>query len=304
VSGFEAPCGVLLVDKPSGMTSHDVVAVIRRAADIKRVGHGGTLDPMATGLLVVLVGSATRLGRFFLEGDKTYRATIAFGAETDTHDAEGGVVETAPVPPAVTDAATASEFVAGLVGEHEQQPPAFSAVKVDGRKSYELAREGRAHELEPRTIAIRAATLAGIDPATPSWDVELSVSKGTYVRALARDVGRAMETRAHLSALRRVASGRAHLDDAHALDTVESAARAGDLEDLFVPAAPMLDMPIVDLDDESAQDVTHGRTLALDEAPRAERTLVALTHSSRLAAVYVAQDGILRAEVVLPGGCA
>ena len=211
--------GILAIDKPAGMTSHDVVDRVRRVTGERRVGHAGTLDPMATGLLVVLVGPATRLAPYLTAAEKTYDARIVFGAETDTDDAEGRVTATAPVPDEVGDPFFAAGTVASLVGTHEQVPPAFSAIKRGGVTAYEAARKGEALELEPRTIEVDRRRLLGVECVGEyAWDVEFAVSKGTYIRALARDLGRALDTAAHLGALRRTRSGTLALAQAHTLE--------------------------------------------------------------------------------------
>jgi len=182
--------GVLCIDKPQGPTSHDVVATVRRATGEGRVGHAGTLDPMATGLLVVLIGPATRLEPFLSSASKSYHATVRFGAETDTDDAEGSVTQTAAVPEAAFDPEVARAAVAELLGESSQMPPAYSAIKVDGTVAHRAARAGTPIELKPRLITVYEAALVDTDRVVSTWTVDVTVSKGTYVRALARDLGR------------------------------------------------------------------------------------------------------------------
>ena len=216
---------VVGVDKPSGMTSHDVVNRCRRIFGEKRVGHTGTLDPLASGVLPICIGPATRLGAYLTGHDKAYRATIAFGVGTDTDDCEGAVTRTAPVPVEVGDRAFAEQFVAQMVGPQKQLPPAYSAIKVNGKKSYEAAREGHIIELSPRDIEVyQAALLAvreGNGDALPEWDVEFRVSKGTYIRALARDMGLRLGCPAHLSGLRRLEVGGLQLDECVSLEALE-----------------------------------------------------------------------------------
>ncbi len=201
--------GILLVDKPEGMTSHDVVAIVRRATGEGRVGHAGTLDPAATGLLVVLVGPATRLEPYLSSATKSYEATIAFGAATDTDDADGAVIATSPVPTEVGDPVYARALLARLLGDSEQMPPTYSAIKTAGEVAHRVARAGGEVVVRPRAIRVDEARLLDVDPETESWRVAFTVSKGTYIRALARDVGLAADTHAHLSGLTRTNSGRA-----------------------------------------------------------------------------------------------
>lgn len=216
---------VVGVDKPSGMTSHDVVNRCRRIFGERRVGHAGTLDPLASGVLAVCVGPATRLDAYLAGHDKRYEVRIAFGAATDTDDADGEVTRTAPVPDELLDPFFATAFVASLVGRHKQLPPVYSAVKVGGRKACDEARKGRIISLEPRDIEVYDARLLAVNGADglqpPSWDVAFHVSKGTYIRSLARDIGAAVDCPAHVGALRRVAAGRLALDECVTLETLE-----------------------------------------------------------------------------------
>ena len=224
--GQSGKCLLLAVDKPTGMTSHDVVNSCRRIFGERRVGHTGTLDPLATGLLPICVGPATRLDKYLVGHDKTYRVTIGFGFETVTDDICGEVSAEAPVDAILYDRPHAASFVEGLVGAHEQTPPRYSAVKVNGVKSYEAARRGGAVELESRTIVIRDAQLMGVfeEPATGvlCWDAVFTVSKGTYIRSLARDIGRMLGTRAHVRGLRRLSAGSLSVDEAVTIETLEA----------------------------------------------------------------------------------
>lgn len=210
------------VDKPAGMTSHDAVGACRRIFGERRVGHTGTLDPMATGVLPVLVGSATRLSSYLTGHDKVYEARIAFGASTDTDDAQGEVVRERPVPPEVGDTGFALSVLGRFTGAQKQIPPVYSALKRGGKKACDEARKGNVIELDPRDIAVHDARLLRIDDALGpvTWDVRFAVSKGTYIRSLARDIGRACGTEAHLSALRRVASGSICIDECVSLETL------------------------------------------------------------------------------------
>lgn len=194
--------GILLVDKPAGMTSHDVVDVVRRALGTRKVGHAGTLDPLATGLLVLGVGRATRLLRFLGDLPKTYEGTGVLGVRTTTLDAEGEVTATAPVEVSREELERAC---AALEGESLQRPPAYSAVKVGGRKLYEAARRGERLEAEPRRIRVDRFEVLAFDP--PRFDFRVTCSGGTYVRVLVADVGEALGCGAHLGALRRTAIG-------------------------------------------------------------------------------------------------
>ncbi len=296
--------GILIVDKPSGITSHDVVSAVRRATGERRVGHAGTLDPAATGVLVVLVGPATRLAPLLTAAVKSYDARIVFGTRTDTDDAEGAVVEKASVPAAFTNTDYATAVVAGLVGIGEQTPPAYSAIKRDGRVSHRVARAGGSVELEPRTFEIFDASLSGIESGPPVvWNVRMTVSKGTYIRAIARDLGASVGSAAHLGALRRTESGAATLNDAHTLGAVRAATDPGEL---FADPVHLLGLPVVDVDEAAARRVADGVPLTApalsDEHPGPG--LRAIVHHGALLAVYrtEATGGTLTADVVLPGG--
>jgi tRNA pseudouridine55 synthase len=239
--------GLLLIDKPRGGTSQDVVDVVRRGLATRKVGHAGTLDPMATGLLLIGVGRATRLLRFLGGLPKTYEGSMRLGIETTTLDADGDVVREAGVDVTETQVGDAMRV---LVGESLQRPPAYSAVKVGGRKLYEAAREGERLEAEPRPIRVDAFDLLSYE--APDVTFRVTCSGGTYVRALASDVGAALSCGAHLIALRRTAIGPYSVDDAVAPD------RAG--EPLPLDAA-VGHLPRLDLDADEAVAASHGRPL-------------------------------------------
>ncbi len=210
--------GVLLIDKPGGMTSHDVVDRVRRVLRMKRIGHAGTLDPMATGLLIILVGKATKLSQYLMSLDKEYEGTITLGKTTNTHDAEGEMLTMCPVP-ALTERAV-KDAMACFVGDQYQTPPMFSAKKMDGVPLYKLARKGKEVEREPRFIRISSFDLLRF--ALPDLDIRLRCSKGTYVRTLAHDLGEKFGCGGHLSALRRTASDRFNITQAVPLAELES----------------------------------------------------------------------------------
>jgi tRNA pseudouridine55 synthase len=216
--------GILIIDKPSGWTSHDVVNKARRILGIRRIGHAGTLDPLATGVLVLLVGSATKRSDELTGQDKTYQATVSFGQQTDTGDADGVVIHT-------DDASWLTEdhiykALPKLLGTREQMVPAYSAVKIKGNKLYDLARAGQVLTERPvRTITIKRIELESFDPTPPFPSAVISVdcSKGTYIRVLAEEIGQIYGVAAHLTALRRIASGAYPVDRAVNLETLSSA---------------------------------------------------------------------------------
>ena len=210
--------GVLLVDKPSEHTSHDVIARLRGKLRTKKIGHAGTLDPMATGLLIVLVGRATRVSQFIISLDKEYEGTIELGKTTDSQDADGQVMETRPVPALTEDDIRTA--VKGFLGDQYQMPPMFSAIKIGGVPLYKKARKGEDVEREPRFIRVMSWDVLGFE--SPRIRFRLRCSKGTYERTLAHDLGTKLGCGAHLSALRRTATDRFNVSQALTLEQIEA----------------------------------------------------------------------------------
>jgi len=223
--------GVLLVDKPRDHTSHDVIARLRGKLKMKRIGHAGTLDPMATGLLVVLVGKATAVSQYIISLDKEYAGTMKLGEVTNSQDADGEVLETRPVPP-LTEAQVKAAMD-GFLGDQYQTPPMFSAIKVNGVPLYKMARKGEEIEREPRFIRVMSWELTRFAP--PELDFRLRCTKGTYVRTLAHDLGQKLGCGAHLTALRRTATDRLSVAQALTLDQIEALSLT-ELEKHLLPA--------------------------------------------------------------------
>jgi tRNA pseudouridine55 synthase len=253
--------GVLVVDKPIGLTSHDVVQIIRKGTNIRRAGHTGTLDPRASGVLVILVGPAVRLSEYVSASDKRYQAVVRLGQSTDTYDADGRVVSTSPVN------ITEDEFANALkqfIGEIEQVPPPYSAVKVKGKKAYEMAREGEEVELMPRKIQVYNLDL--LEWAPPDAVIDVYCSSGTYVRSLAHDLGEALGCGAHLVGLRRTKSGRFTLRDAVPLRKLRESFENGTWYQHLIPAAEALsDWPSIELSQTQVDDVRHGHRIPGDK---------------------------------------
>ncbi|MCH2156578.1 MAG: tRNA pseudouridine(55) synthase TruB [Opitutales bacterium] len=224
------PEGVLLVDKPQGITSHDVVDRVRRIYQLKQVGHAGTLDPMATGLMIVLVGRATKISQFLMSLDKVYTGTITLGVETDSYDADGEVLDTKPVPELREESLMMS--MAAFVGDQYQEPPMFSAKKIKGVPLYKMARKGKTVEREPRFIRVSKFEMKRFE--TPDIDFELACSKGTYVRSVAHDLGAKLECGAHLSALRRTKIDRFLISESHDLESLKEMSNA-DKRSVLIP---------------------------------------------------------------------
>jgi tRNA pseudouridine55 synthase len=210
--------GVLIVDKPQGLTSHDVVYRLRRKLGMKKIGHAGTLDPMATGLLIMLIGKATRISQYLMSTDKVYEGEATLGVVTDSQDAEGEMMETRPVPELSESAVR--EVMKGFLGDQYQIPPMHSAIKIDGVKLYHLARKGEEVEREPRFIRVSSFELLSFAP--PKLTFRLHCTKGTYVRTIAHDLGQKLGCGAHLSALRRTASGKFELNQGLTLEQIET----------------------------------------------------------------------------------
>lgn len=255
--------GALVVDKPVGMTSHDVVQAIRNGTNLRRAGHTGTLDPRASGVLVILVGPAVRLSEYVSASDKRYQAIIRLGGTTDTFDGEGKFTPSKD-PLNVTEAEF-EEALKTFVGEIEQVPPAYSAVKVGGRKAYEMARKGEEVELEPRKIMVHHLEVLEWTP--PEVVIDVHCSSGTYVRSLANDLGQKLGCGAYLVGLRRTKSGRFTLRDATPLRKLQEAFTAGNWYQYLIPAAEALgDWPSVELNPDEVEGVRHGHRVKAKEA--------------------------------------
>jgi tRNA pseudouridine55 synthase len=260
--------GILVLDKPVGLTSHDVVDIVRRGTNIRRAGHTGTLDPRASGVLVVLVGPAVRLSEFVSASDKRYQAIIRLGGSTDTYDADGRFMHQPNTTPVNVTEQQFEEVLQRFVGEIEQTPPPFSAVKVHGRKAYEMAREGEPVELAPRKINVYH--LEVLEWAPPEVVIDVHCSSGTYVRSLANDLGTALGCGAYLVGLRRTKSGRFSLRDAVPLRKLQEAFTVGNWYQYLIPAAEALaEWPAVELNPDEVEEVKHGHRVkaAADAQP-------------------------------------
>jgi tRNA pseudouridine55 synthase len=297
--------GILVVAKPAGPTSHDVVALVRRLTATKKVGHGGTLDPFATGVLPLFLGRATRLVEYHLGDRKTYRATICFGASSTTDDLDG---ELTPVHGPAPDRATVEAVLATQLGQISQVPPAYSAIKLGGRRAYAMARAGEVPVLAPRLVTIDRLELVdwdGTDPERPIAIVEVDCSAGTYVRSVARDIGQAVGSAAYLGALVRTRSGGFAIDKAHSLEAVRTLAEAGSagLAPLLLPLDTGLEeVPRVTLSDSEVLAVGRGQFVqpaATLPAMEAGDPLIAIDGTGRLVAIGLIRDGRFAPDKVL-----
>ncbi|MBC7234307.1 MAG: tRNA pseudouridine(55) synthase TruB, partial [Chloroflexi bacterium] len=278
----EAPAiGVLNIDKPQGLTSHDVVARVRRLTGQRRVGHAGTLDPSATGVLILCVGRATRILEYLTEGTKRYRATIRFGLVTDTWDATGRPVAQGDWHGLTLEAL--EKALERFRGHIEQVPPLYSALKHKGQPLYRLARRGIEVERPSRAVDIYALHVVSWHP--PDLTLEIECSKGTYIRSLAHDLGQTLGPGAHLAALTRLAVGRFTLGDAVPLALFEEAARQGRWQEYLIPLREALGhLPMVMVDAEQAKRIVHGRAVPLDVQGRPD-IVCALDPAGRLLAI-------------------
>lgn len=289
--------GVLLVDKPSGPTSFEIVRLVRRLTGTRRVGHAGTLDPLASGLLAVCLGTHTRLVPYLVAGEKRYAARVALGRGTDTDDADGETVATAPVPSltrALIDRAT-SQFV----GEIAQRPPRFSALKIDGQAAYRRARRGEEIVLAPRKVVIRAIEIT--DVGTDEIGLDVRCGAGTYIRALARDLAVALGTVGHVVALRRTEASGFDVSEAVAGNDVERLAASGELERrLHVGAAALRRMPRIALNEEDAESISCGRAIPRPVELSIPSNVALLAPDGALLAVARAEGALLCVERGFP----
>jgi len=298
--------GILVLAKPPGPTSHDMVALVRRLSGTRRVGHGGTLDPFASGVLPIFLGRATRVVEYHLGAVKRYRATVCFGASSTTDDLEG---ELTPAGGPAPDRRAVETALAGFRGSISQRPPAYSAIKVAGRRAYAMARGGEAPELAPRTVTIHELALLtwdGSDPVRPVATLDVVCSAGTYIRALARDLGAAVGSAAYLGALMRTASGTFRLADAMGLDVVREAAARGEdaFRALLRPVDDGLDaFPELSLTPAEVDAVSRGQFVrpshGLPRGMEADALLRLVDASGALVALGRVQAGRIAPEKVL-----
>jgi tRNA pseudouridine55 synthase len=289
--------GVLAINKPSGMTSHDVVQTVRKIVREKRVGHTGTLDPLATGLLVLCIGKATRIARYLEAGEKEYTAVMRLGVITDTLDSEGRILESKTYTPPDREALVG--VIARFTGSIMQEPPAFSAIKVSGVPSYKLARQGKAKPLAPRQVTIFSIDLIEYDD--PFIRLNVRCSKGVYIRTLCADIGKTLGMGAHLTGLVRMRSGCFRLDNAVTLERLSEAAASGKAETLLVSIDEALaDFPVALLDQAGAEKIIHGNSVPRPEIQTGGQDALVRVHgpSGGLLAVARADSGMLKPEVV------
>jgi tRNA pseudouridine55 synthase len=289
--------GVVVVDKPKGISSHDAVNAVRRLASTRRVGHTGTLDPLATGVLVMLIGPATRLSRFATQSSKSYRGTIRLGVTTSTYDAEGEPLECHPVD---LDLIRIRQVLPKFTGTVEQVPPRYSAIKMNGRKLYELAREGKVVHPRSRTVTIYAIDI--LDWAQPDLTVAVRCSSGTYIRSLAHDLGQRLGCGAHLLSLRRTQNGPFTIAQSHTLEQLGQLRDAGSFADAVLPPQTILDpiMPVTVLTSSQTTRVRHGQELVLETDDKDGFVQAHDEAGSLIAVLARLDDHTFRPKVVLP----
>ncbi len=290
--------GVLVIDKPRGMTSHDVVARVRRLLRERSVGHLGTLDPMATGVLPLVLGRMTRLAQFYGEAEKAYQGEIRFGFATDSYDADGELVgETKPAELSLEQVRAAA---AKFVGKLEQVPPPFSAKKIAGVPAYKLARKKKEVPLQAVAVEVRELEILSLNGDRAAF--RSRVSTGTYLRSIAHEIGRALGVGAHLASLRRTASGEFSLQDARTLEQLEAAAEAGDPEREFVhPRRVLPGFPSVTVADDVAAKVRHGMPVNLPEMSKSKLVKVFVGQSELIAIASRVAGTLFHPKVVLAG---
>jgi tRNA pseudouridine55 synthase len=253
--------GLLVIDKPTGPTSHDIVNIVRRGTQIRKVGHTGTLDPYASGVLLILLGSATRLAEYLLEVDKEYLATIRFGSATSTFDAAGRVTATRPF---TFREETLEAKMQTFIGERMQVPPVYSAIKIGGRKAYDMARAGEEVEMAPRKVHIYELALLRWE--SPNAVVRVRCSRGTYIRSIAHDIGEAMGSHAHLATLRRIRLGPFSVEHATPLEELKRRFMENTWEKIAMPAGAILDgWSTVQLTAEEAEKLRNGIAIPAPE---------------------------------------
>jgi len=285
--------GWVSLDKPANLTSTQAVGQVRRLFNAQKAGHAGTLDPLATGVLPIALGEATKTVPFLVDADKTYRFTVEWGRATASFDREGATTATSDVRP---DRAALEAALAGFVGDIWQVPPAFSAVKVDGERAYDLARRGVAVELEARRVSIASARVTG-QPDADHADIELDCGKGTYVRALVRDLAAELGACAHVSALRRTRVGAFRDATAMSLETLEELCHRGARQEALLPVETALDdIPALAVTQEDAFRLTQGRSIVL--LPRQAEALKArLDAASRTVSAFQGEEIVALCEM-------
>jgi tRNA pseudouridine55 synthase len=289
--------GILIIDKPAGLTSHDVVNRLRRILQERSVGHLGTLDPSATGVLPMVVGNLTRLAQFYIKVEKSYEGVIRFGFATDTYDAEG---EAADPPQAIAlSLVQVRELASEFTGPIEQMPPPFSAKKIQGVPAYKLARKNKDVPLKPVQVEVKKFEILNVDRDRAAFRVH--VASGTYVRSLAHDMGAKLGCGAHLESLRRTVVGEFTLTDAHTLEEVDAVSKRGEVENIFIHPRKLLpQLPSVTVSDEVAAQIRSGRTVNLPEFSSSRQVKVFLGQQDLISIATRVAGTLFHPKIVMP----
>jgi tRNA pseudouridine55 synthase len=296
--GTDPLSGFLIIDKPSGVTSFSMVALVRRLTGVKRVGHAGTLDPLATGVLPVAVGQAARLIEYMDDASKTYVARVRFGVTTDTYDAEGEVTATCDASGVTAEAV--GQALPAFVGDILQTPPLYSAIKVAGKPLYKYAREGEAVKVAARLVRVDGIDLRSFDAAVAEAEMEVRCGKGTYIRSLAHDLGARLGCGAHLSALRRTSSGGFGIEDAHAPAELEGASVDGRLLELLLAADRSVERrPAAIFAADHTLDVRSGREVRMESVVGADLCRAYTLEGELVGMLRRLGEGVWRPEKVL-----
>jgi tRNA pseudouridine55 synthase len=289
---------VLIIDKPPGLTSHDVVNRVRRILHQRSVGHLGTLDPLATGVLPLVIGNLTRLAQFYTSSEKTYEGTIRFGFATDTYDAEGEPA--GPAQAVILSSDQVRQLASGFEGIIEQTPPPFSAKKIQGVPAYKLARKNAEVSLKPVQVEIKEFTILQVESNRASFRAR--VASGTYMRSVAHDMGQQIGCGAHLESLRRTAVGEFDLTDAHTLEKLDAAAKTGQTDDLFIHPRKLLpQFPSVTANQETVARIRTGRPVNLPELSQARLVKVFVGQRELIAIATRVAGTLFHAKIVLAG---
>jgi tRNA pseudouridine55 synthase len=292
--------GFLIVDKPSGVTSFSIVALVRRLTGVRRVGHAGTLDPLASGVLPVAIGQAARFIEYLDDEAKAYVARVRFGVTTDTYDADGRAVATGDASGVTRE--SVEPALAGFVGDIQQTPPIFSALKLTGKPLYRYAREGAELQLASRMVHVESVRLLGFDDVLPEAEIEVVCGKGTYIRSIAHDLGQLLGCGAHLSSLRRTRSGGFSLDDAHSPDEISGFAADGRLDELLLaPDRAVERRPAAIFDAPHSADVRAGRDVWIRAAVTPDLCRAYSSEGGFLGILRAGPEGLWHPEKVLAG---
>ena len=284
--------GVLIINKPKGFTSHDVVNILRKALNTKKIGHTGTLDPNATGVLPILIGKATKISKYLIEHNKTYIATISLGEKTDTGDGQGNIIEK-DLNFQNISCKQIGDVLKTFIGKQKQIPPIYSAIKINGKKAYEYARQGQTIELEPRDIEIYSIDLIKIENNEITFEV--SCSKGTYIRSLCEDIATKLETAGYMKNLRRIQVGSFKIEDSITITKLKKDMESGNKLNLIPVEKILMDIPTIELKEEKLKLYLNGVKIKTDKENGVYRVLI----NNKFIGTGIIKDNTLKRDIVL-----